>query len=157
MMRRTLLPLLVAALAARAQKYDGPVPPKPDLPYLKHATNLIATEVAQAKQEKKADGALYTVEGPTSSAKTPLALPILLIKAEKLPPDKLILYRLDPVEGRRQLSLAAQNPNAVPIHMEVTRVSADGVYKIEVSDGLEIGEYVLRREGSDQVFCFQVY
>ena len=40
-----ILPLLFAAVfAAYAQKYNGPVPPKPDLPYLKHAENLIPTD-----------------------------------------------------------------------------------------------------------------
>ena len=33
----------------------------------------------------------------------------------------------------------------------------DKLYKIEVSDSLEPGEYTLTPEGSNQVFCFQVY
>src|ERR1039458_4935950 len=48
---------LAAAFAAAAQKYDGPRPPKPDVPYLKHADTLIPTEAVMAKEEKKKDRA----------------------------------------------------------------------------------------------------
>jgi hypothetical protein len=45
-----LVPLLfAAALTVSAQKYDGPRPPKPDLPYLKHASNLVPTEAGEAQ------------------------------------------------------------------------------------------------------------
>ena len=52
MLRWMVLPVFVLA-AAWAQQYDGPRPPKPDIPYLKHASNLIPTETAEAKEEKK--------------------------------------------------------------------------------------------------------
>jgi hypothetical protein len=42
----------------------GPRPPKPDLPYLMHADNLIPTESVEAKQEeRKGDG--YAIPAPT--------------------------------------------------------------------------------------------
>ena len=83
-----VVPLLLAAFAASAQKYDGPLPPKPDVPYLKQAAELVTTEVGQAKEEKKKDDVTYIVEGAASSAKTPLASPIFIFKADKISPDK---------------------------------------------------------------------
>jgi len=36
-------------VASAADKYNGPRPPKPDLPYLVHADHLIPTEAGQAR------------------------------------------------------------------------------------------------------------
>jgi hypothetical protein len=41
--------------------------------------------------------------------------------------------------------------------MEVTRLTSDNLYKLEVEDELENGEYSLSPAGSNQAFCFQVY
>jgi len=38
----------------------------------------------------------------------------------------------------------------------VTRLDSD-LYRIEVGESLEPGEYSLSPEGSSQVFCFQVF
>ena len=155
-MIRRLLPLLVSAIAAWAQQYDGPRPPKPDLPYLKHASNLIPTEVAQAKEDKRKNETLYTIDGAASSARTPLAMPIFLMKSDKIAPDRLQLYRLESKGGHREIVFSSKKgPEA--IRMEVTKLSSDGIYKIEVNDDLEPGEYSLSPDGSNQVFCFQVY
>ena len=48
MNRRIVLVALAACWAASAQKYDGPRPPKADIPYLKHASELVATEASEA-------------------------------------------------------------------------------------------------------------
>jgi len=156
-MLRQLLPLfLVAACAAFAQKYDGPRPPKPDLPYLKHADNLVATEAAEAKEEKRKDDTLYVVEGANSNARTPLAEPIFVFQSDKIRADKLSLYKLESKSGRREI-LFKKKEGARPIRMEVTRIGPDNLYKLEVEDTLENGEYSLSPEGSNQVFCFAVY
>ena len=42
--------LLLICVAALGQKYIGPRPPKADLPSLKHAENLVPTEVGEAKE-----------------------------------------------------------------------------------------------------------
>ena len=42
------------------------------------------------------------------------------------------------------------------IRLEVTRLDT-GLYRLEVTDSLEAGEYSLTPEGSNQVFCFQVH
>jgi len=155
MIRWFLLPIF-ALSAAWAQRYDGPRPPKPDLPYLKHASNLIPTETVEAKEEKKKNDTLYTIQGTASTVKTPLAMPIFILKADKLAPDRLQLFRLESKEGRREILFAAKSPPAA-IHMEVTKLTSDGLYKIEVEEELEPGEYSLSPEGSNQVFCFQVF
>jgi hypothetical protein len=156
-MIRRILPLLVAVVcAAFAQKYNGPRPPKPDLPYLKHADNLIATEASKAVEEKqKKDDILYVVEGASSPARTPLASPIFLMQADQLSPDKLGLYRLD-VKGNHREILFGAKKQPRPIRLDVKRVDGN-LYRIEVDESLDPGEYSLSPEGSNQVFCFQVY
>ena len=67
MRRRLVWIALVVAVAASAQKYDGPVPPKTDLPYLKHGDTLVPTEAVEAKQSKKKEDTLYVMEGANSS------------------------------------------------------------------------------------------
>jgi hypothetical protein len=155
MLRRTFL-LFLAVSGAFAQRYDGPRPPKPDVPFLKHADNLVPTEVVQAKEEKRKDDTVYTIDGLTSSARTPLTEPIFLFQSEKIVPDKLQLYRLDTKNGHREI-VFSRKKSAMPLRMEVTRLSSDNLYKLEVNEDLAAGEYSLSPEGSNQVFCFQVY
>jgi hypothetical protein len=155
-MRRMVYLAAVATLAAWAQKYDGPQPPKPDLPYLKHASNLVATEALTAKEDKKKDATTYTVDGTSSPARTPLASPILLLQAGSIGADKLQLFKLDVKNGHRQIVFPAKKPPA-PIRIVVTKLTSDGLWKIEVDESLEPGEYSLSPQGSNQVFCFQVF
>ncbi len=156
MLGRILWLSLAAVFAAAAQKYDGPRPPKPDLPYLKHAANLIPTEAVVAKEEKKKDDTIYVIDGANSSTKTPLAAPIFLMQADKLAPDKLALYKLEIKDGRREISFPAKKPPQA-IRIVVTRLTSDGLWKIEVDESLDPGEYSLSPERSDQTFCFQVF
>jgi hypothetical protein len=141
-----------------ADKYQGPRPPKPDTPYLLHASNLVETEAVEAKQEDRKDGTLYVVTGAASPVRTPLAEPIFLIQSEKILPDKLQLYRVDTKDGRREIffSEKKRKDNRRPIHLIVNKV-AEGLYRVEANEELENGEYTLTPEGSNQVFCFQVY
>ncbi|HTS26994.1 MAG TPA: hypothetical protein VMH81_14055 [Bryobacteraceae bacterium] len=151
-----ILPLLMAAVfAASGQKYNGPVPPKPDLPYLKHAENLIPTEAAEAKEEKKKDETLYVIEGASSPVKTPLAAPIFLLQADKLVPDRLGLYKLESKSGHREVLTSTKHP-LKGIRTVVTRLGGN-LYRIEVDESLEPGEYALSPEGPNTVFCFQVF
>ena len=158
MTRRTLSLLFVLSIAGLAQKYSGPRPPKADVPYLKHAENLVSTEVAEAKEENRKDDILYVVEGANSTARTPLASPVFLFQSDKMVPDKLQLYKLESKNGRREILFSRKKKQtAVPIRVEVTRLSSDNIYKLEVNESLENGEYSLTPEGSNQVFCFVVY
>ena len=150
---RVFLSIVVAACAATAQKYDGPKPPKPDLPYIKHAETLLPTEAVEAKTQKKKDDTLYIVDGANSPAKTPLAAPILLFENGKINPENLQLFRIESKEGHRELDL---QKNGEPIRIEVTKLG-DTLSKIEPDDGLDPGEYALLASGSNQVFCFAVF
>jgi hypothetical protein len=159
MPRRILFLLIAAALAAPAQKYDGPLPPKKDLPYLKHAANLVPTEDVVAKEEnKKNSGSTYTIAGANSSAVTPLAAPVFLIQADKISPEKLSLYKLDSKAGHREIFITPKKQSTA-IRIEVDKVSSsDNIWKIEVDVSLDPGEYCLTVDGdsSNQAFCFRV-
>ena len=154
-MLRTIPLLLAAMCAAFAQKYDGPRPAKADLPYLKHASELVATERVEAKEQKVKNDTVYTVAGPASSVKTPLASPIFIFKADKISPEKFGLYQFEVKNGYREITFGPKKqPRA--IHVEVVRLDKD-LYRLEAVESLEPGEYSLSPEGSNQVFCFQVY
>ena len=155
MLRRFLPLALAVVLTATAQKYAGPHPPKADLPYLKHAENLVPTEAAEAKEEKKKDDILYVVAGANSSTRTPLASPIFLLQAAKLVPERLQLFKLDSKSDHREILFSPKHPPKA-IRVEVTRLGSD-LYRIEVNESLEPGEYSLSPEGTNQVFCFQVF
>lgn len=156
-MIRRILPLLFAAVfAASAQKYNGPVPAKPDLPYLKHADTLVPTEVVEAKEEKKKEEITYVIAGANSTAKTPLATPIFIFQADKLVADRLGLYKLESKSGHREVTASPKKPLKA-IRVVVSHLSGN-LYRIEVDESLEPGEYVLSPEGTNLIsFCFQVF
>jgi hypothetical protein len=140
-----------------AQKYSGPRPAKPDVPYLLHADNLVSTEVAEAKEEKRKQDIVYVVAGASSSAKTPLAGPIFVFQAEQIQADKLQLYRFEVKNGNREVLVSHKGKTtAKPILLNYN-AQGGGLFKIEVDAHLDNGEYCLTPDGSNQVFCFQVY
>ncbi len=159
MWKRAWLPAAMAVFAVllpgQPKKYDGPQPPKPDLPYLKHASNLVPTDASEAKEEKKKDTTTYVIDGPAAKAQTPLASPIFIMQADKLVPDKLGLYKLEVKNGRRELVSSPKKPPRM-FRLDAKRLGGN-VYQIEVDDSLEPGEYSLSPEGSNQVFCFRVF
>jgi len=143
--------------AQSTQEYTGPHPPKPDLPYLIHADNLVPTEALEAKQENRKGDVIYVIAGANSTARTPLASPAFLVQPEQLQADHIQLYHLQSKGGQRELLFRHRNKVAAqPIRLHITRVS-EGLYKIEVDEMLENGEYSLSPSDSNQVFCFQVY
>lgn len=141
-----------------ASKYTGPRPPKPDIPYLVHADNLIETEVQEAKEEDRRNEIIASVPGTSSPVRTPLAEPIFLMEADKLMPAKLELYKFEVRSGRRQVTLPKRGgrSGSRPLRLVVTQLD-DRLYRVEVNEVLENGEYSLSPAGSNQVFCFQVY
>jgi hypothetical protein len=149
--------LLFAAALCFGADYDGPRPPKPDLPYLLHASNLIPTEAVEAKEEQKKDDVTYVIEGAASPAKTPLAEPIFLLEADKLSPERLELYPLEVKGGRREITINQKKRKGPrPLRILVTRL-ADRLYRIEASEMLENGQYSLSPADSNRAFCFEVY
>src|SRR5260370_27050309 len=108
---------LLCAAALLGQKYNGPQPEKPDLPYMVHADNLVATEAGEAKQETRKDEILYVIDGATSPPATPLASPIFLIRAQQLVPEKLEIYKLESKNGPRAVLFQRQKKaTARPLH-----------------------------------------
>ncbi len=139
-------------------KYDGPVPDKVDVPYIRHANKLIATEVGEAKEEKRKDDTLYAVNGAASTARTPLIEPIFIVKVDKLNVQQMTLYKVESKGGRRELLLPAKpkKDSARPLRMSLDLLRA-GLYKLEVQEPLFQGEYCLSPNGSNSVFCFTVF
>lgn len=149
--------LVLWAMAVFAQKYTGPRPPKPDWPYLMHADNLIPTELSEAKEQTRKDEITYVITGASSPAKTPLASPIFLFQAGKLPPERLQLFKVEVKAGQREITFRKKKQTARPLRLSISRLTSDNLYRIEADESLENGEYTLSPEGSNQVFCFQVY
>src|ERR1700736_5544587 len=94
--------LLASPCVLTQEKYDGPVPPKPDLPYLLFAKSLKETESAQAREDKRKNETAFVISGAASPAKTPLAEPIFLMDARQIAPEGLELYQLDVKDGNRE-------------------------------------------------------
>jgi hypothetical protein len=153
---RCLLLLCVAALAIQAEDYKGPRPPKADVLYLVHASNLISTEVQTAQQDSKKDTDTYTVPGEASSVKTPLAEPIFLFRSERIKPDDLGLFKFDVKGGKRQLTLSLKRRKGGDLHLSITKLDKD-LYRVEADDVLPNGQYSVSPSGSNTVFCFEVY
>jgi hypothetical protein len=159
LMRTLAFALLLPALLA-AQKYDGPRPPKPDVPFLLHASKLVPTDVEEAREEKRKDGTAFVTNGAEAKAKTPLAEPIFLFESKSIPPERLSLYRLE-VKGATREVFFFENPkkrkdSAKPVRLGVTKLT-QGLYRLEPTEPLPNGEYVLTPADSNTVFAFTIY
>ena len=157
---RTLALAFALAAALAAQKYDGPRPPKPDVPYLLHAARLIPTDVDEAKEEKRKEGTAFVTTGAAAKARTPLAEPIFLFESKSIPPEKLSLYKLDVKTGNREVFFF-DNPkkrkdSSKQLRISATRV-APGLYRLEPTEPLPNGEYALTPADSNTVFSFTIY
>ena len=150
--------ILTAAWLCADEKYDGPVPPKQDLPYLLHAKSLTETEAAKARDESRKNETAYVVAGAGSPARTPLAEPIFLIDARQIPPESIELYQLEVKNGNREVSVSTKTRKGTSrvFHLRVTRL-AEHLYRLEASEPLDNGQYALTPSGDSRVFCFEVY
>ncbi len=152
----TLFLILCGALLA--QKYSGPTPQKPDVPYLLHASKLVETEGGEATEEKRKEGTAFVVSGVTAKARTPMAEPIFVMASEKLVADRLQLYKMDVKNGHREVFIPFKPKRDGPraLRLTVTKLTGN-LYKLEAAESLDPGEYSLSPENSNTVFCFQVY
>jgi hypothetical protein len=157
MVRKSLLFVLAAAVLCGADKYKGPLPPKPDIPYLLHASNLIETETGQAREESRKSDTNYVISGASSPARTPLAEPVFIIDAQKLSPERFELYRLDVKGGNREVTFSSRRRGGNrPLHLAVTPLGGH-LYRIEADEPLENGQYALSPSGDNRAFCFEIY
>jgi len=145
---------LSACFLAGADKWQGPVPPKPDIPYLLHASNLIETETGQARPEKNT----AVISGASSPARTPLSEPIFIMDARNITPEHLELARLEVKGGNREVTMSTgrRRGGSRFLHLQVTPLGGH-LYKIEADEPLENGEYALSPSGDNRVFCFEIY
>ena len=105
----------------------------------------------------------FVIVGPgwdaraSSTARTPLAGPAFVFQAEQIQADKLQLYRFDVKNGNREVLVSHKGKStAKPLRVNVNPLGG-GLFKIDVEEHLDNGEYGLTPDGSNQVFCFQVY
>lgn len=152
-----LLFVILMATALWADKYEGPRPDKTDLPYLVHADNLVPTEGVEAKQTNSKGEVSYVIPGAQSTARTPLSSPTFLMRVEEISADHLQLFKLMSKAGQREVLFSRKNKRlARAIRLNVTHLDGD-LYKIQVDEILEDGEYSLSPDTSNKTFCFQVY
>jgi hypothetical protein len=157
-MRSTIaFAFLAAGSLIAADKYTGPVPAKPDIPYLLHASSLVETEVADARQEGKKNDT-FVISGTSSPARTPLAEPIFIIDARNIQPESFELYRLDVKGGNREVSLGGnrRRGGSRALHLEVKPLGGH-LYRVEADEVLENGEYALSPSNDNHAYCFEIY
>jgi hypothetical protein len=149
--------LAAAGLLSGADKYTGPLPPKPDVPYLLHASNLIELESGQAREESRKSDTNYIISGASSPARTPLAEPIFIIDAQKSSPERFELYRLEVKGSNREVTFSGRRRGGNrPLHLAVTPLGGH-LYRIEADEPLENGQYALSPSGDNRAFCFEIY
>jgi hypothetical protein len=153
------LPLFLSAIALPQDKYSGPKPANKDLPYLLHGDKLIATEVEKATQSNSKEGQVFFVPGITSPARTPLAEPIFLFSPDHFRAEQLGLFRFEVRNGRREVVISGKHKkrDAEPVFHVTLRRLDENLFRIEVSEALDPGEYALSPEGDNTAFCFTVY
>lgn len=154
----TLLAFALAAALTAQGRYDGPRPEKADLPYLLHARNLVETEPGEAVMSTDKRFTVYTVAGAASSVKTPVPEPIFLFKSERINADRLSLYKMTVERGSRVIRFPERpgKNTPKPVFLMVTPLEK-GLFKVEVNEPIEDGEYCLTPDGENIVFCFTTY
>jgi hypothetical protein len=151
-----LLGAVFSTVAPAQKKYSGPRPPKPDVPFLLSAGRLTELESGNASQSEVKDNMVFTVPGASSSVQTPVPEPIFLFQADKINPDRLSLYRMTVANGKRSLTFQTgkKSKNAPkPVYFLVTPLDG-ALFRVEVNEYIEAGEYCFSPDGSNQVFCF---
>ncbi|MDR3717546.1 MAG: hypothetical protein P4K98_02015 [Bryobacteraceae bacterium] len=153
--------LVLAALPAAAQKkYNGPRPPKPDIPFLVHANQLIPIETGDAREAQGKNETNYSVAGAASPIRTPIPEPVFLFQSDKINPERLSLFRMEVKGGQRTLALPSdprkKRDNARPLFILVSPLE-NRLFKVEVNEPLDNGEYCLSPEGTNTVFCFSEF
>lgn len=153
--------LLLAALPAAAQKkYTGPRPTKADVPFLVHANQLLPVETSEAREAQGKNETNYSVAGESSPTRTPVPEPVFLFLSDRINPERLSLFRMVTRNGERTLSLPSdprkKKDSVRPIFILVTPLE-NRLFKVEVNEPLDNGEYCLSPEGSNTVFCFSEF
>jgi hypothetical protein len=79
------------------------------------------------------------------------------VDARKLEPERMELYKLEVRGGNREVTISGKRKGSGrPLHLAVTRLEGH-LYKVEVDEPLENGQYAISPAGENRVFCFEVY
>ena len=153
----TGLLLLISTAVAQENELGLPKPDKADVPYLIHASRIVATEQSQATEITRKNELIYTVPGASSPVKTPLASPEFLFLSENIQPNELTFFRFVSKGAQRELPFRKKRKVlARQIRLSVFPVK-DNLVRIRVDESLSSGEYCLTPNGSNAVFCFGVF
>ena len=90
--------------------------------------------------------------------RTPLAEPIFILLSEEISPEQLQLYSMKVVKGHRETAFPKNRKKRGPRprHLLLKKLD-ENLFWIEANEYLDNGEYCLTPEGSNKVFCFQIY
>ena len=157
----TLLALCALALPAqddaKQNRLGLPNPPKQDIPFLIHGSEIRELEQTEATAEEIKNQLRYWIPGTAASVKTPLAAPEFLIDSKDIDPRNLQLYGFEVSKGRRELLYRKKKKVvAEPYFLQLDGVEAR-VVRIRISGSLPAGEYGLTPDGSNAVFTFAVF
>ena len=157
----TLLALCAFVLPAQDDPHTNrlglPNPPKQDVPFLIHGSELRELESTAAAAEEVKNQLKFWVPGTASSVRTPLASPEFLIDSKDIDPRDLELYGFQVASGRRELLYRKKKKVvAEPYFLQLDGIEAR-VVRIRISASLPPGEYGLTPEGSDAFFAFAVF
>lgn len=149
--------LFAAVTPAQENKLGLPNPDKPDVPYIIHASRIVETEQSQATEVTRKNEKYYTVPGAGSPVTTPLASPEFLFLSETISPTDLTLVQFTSKGGQRELLFQKKKKIlARLIRLDVFPVE-ENLSRVRVDESLESGEYCLTPNGSNAVFCFNVF
>ena len=157
-MKFVLAAMLAFAAFGQEDRYTGPKPPKPDTPFLLHASKLVELDVATAEQSERKGDTIVTVPGTAAKAQTPMPEPIFIMTSEKIQPEKFDMFRMTIKGGARELVISQKQKRDSARPVRLTAKKLDGnLYRLEVQEFMENGEYCMSPQGSNTVFCFAVF
>ncbi len=160
-MARIAMLLVLSALALPGQadrnRLGLPNPPKPDVPYLIHGSDIRELEQVDAMEEITKNQLRYWIAGPAAAVRTPLAAPEFLFDSAQLDPRNLSLFGFEVKNGRRELLFRKKKKVvAEPYFLNLEGV-AGRVIRIRINASLAPGEYGITPDGQNIVFTFSVF
>lgn len=160
-MARIAMLLVLSALALPGQadrnRLGLPNPPKPDVPYLIHGSDIRELEQVDATEEITKNQLRYWIAGPAAAVRTPLAAPEFLFDSAQLDPRNLSLFGFEVKNGRRELLFRKKKKVvAEPYFLNLEGV-AGRVIRIRINASLAPGEYGITPDGQNIVFTFSVF
>lgn len=154
-----LLVLSASALPGQADRnrLGLPNPPKPDIPYLIHGSDIRELEQVDAMEEITKNQLRYWIAGPAAAVRTPLAAPEFLFDSAQIDPRNLSLFGFEVKNGRRELLFRKKKKVvAEPYFLNLEGV-AGRVIRIRINASLAPGEYGITPDGENIVFTFSVF